>query len=322
MGLNLGEKLRYGFRGIPETDYMSIDITNRCNLRCKHCYYYAQDFPGELSLEEWVNRLEELRHDPRFTFRRCVWVGGEPLLRKDVLEKLMPYFRTNTVVTNGLLELPEWKGVTFYISVDGTEPYYEEIRGIKGAYGKIKNNADRKDLYVYLTFCVNRSNHFCIEDMLEEWSETGVRGMVFEFHTPVGGLDEALTLDDELRDALVDRILRLKRKYYTFILNPDRSLYMLRSENCREVTDRCLFREKGVSLDAAGRLKRPCMMGPRAECNRCGCAVPFYLRAMEEKRFLPHEFSLMGGRFLVNRAGSIASRFGLRRKETGQPTTK
>lgn len=310
MGLNVAEKLKYGLSGIPETDYMTIDITNRCNLRCKHCYFYAQDYPHELSLEHWVSRLDELKRDPRFTFRRCAWVGGEPLLRREALEKLMPYFRTNTVVTNGLCELPSWKGVTFYVSVDGTEPYYEEVRGVKEAYRKIKANVDRRDLYVFLTFCINRLNHFCIEDMLKEWADTGVRGIVFEFYTPVKGLDADLGLDGELRDALVDRILRLKRRYYNFILNPDRALQLLKSESCKEVTENCILRAKGISLDAAGKVKTPCILGPEAECDRCGCAVPFYMRALEERRFLAHELSLLAGRFLVNRFKGGISRFG------------
>lgn len=308
MGLNVAEKLKYGFFGIPETDYMSIDITNRCNLRCKHCYFYAQDYPNELSIEQWVSRLEELRSDPRFTFRRCAWVGGEPLLRKDVLERLMPYFRTNTVITNGLCGLPSWKRVTFYLSVDGTEPYYEEVRGVKGAYKKIKANAVRRDVYLFVTFCINKLNYFCIEDMLAEWAETSVRGLVFEFYTPVKGLDNELALDEELRDALVDRILRLKRKYYNFILNPDRALKLLKSENRKKVTDYCLWREKGISLDAAGLVKRPCILGPQAECDGCGCAVPFYLRALQERRFIPCELSLFAGRLVTDRVNSGISR--------------
>ena len=33
-------------------------------------------------------------------------------------------------------------------------------------------------------------------------------------------------------------------------------------------------------LDAAGRAKGKCVMGQRADCDRCGCVVPYYLRSL------------------------------------------
>lgn len=146
-----------------------------------------------------------------------------------------------------------------------------------------------------------------IEAMLKEWSETGVRGIVFEFYTPVKGLDE-LRLDEDLRDAIVDRLIKLKRRYYDFILNPDRALKLLKSENSGKVTDNCLWRKKSISLDPAGKTKKPCILGPEVECKGCGCAIPFYLRAVEEKRFLLCEFSSFAGRLLLDRLDKASAR--------------
>lgn len=30
-------------KGIPKPVGVSIDITNRCNLKCKHCYFWRQN---------------------------------------------------------------------------------------------------------------------------------------------------------------------------------------------------------------------------------------------------------------------------------------
>ena len=35
---------RFDLFGKPKGAIGSIDITNRCNLHCKHCYFYAHDY--------------------------------------------------------------------------------------------------------------------------------------------------------------------------------------------------------------------------------------------------------------------------------------
>ncbi|MFW6194503.1 MAG: radical SAM protein [Halobacteriota archaeon] len=65
--------------------YGSCDITNRCNLKCKHCYWWKNyDGGGELSIEEFEEVIEE-----NFVKNNIVQValtGGEPLLRPEVIE--------------------------------------------------------------------------------------------------------------------------------------------------------------------------------------------------------------------------------------------
>ena len=34
---------------------------------------------------------------------------------------------------------------------------------------------------------------------------------------------------------------------------------------------------------ADGKRKEPCMLGPKADCNGCGCIVPFLTRAQQER---------------------------------------
>ena len=51
------------------------------------------------------------------------------MLRKELLERGMKYFRSNLVTTNGTIELPDWPDVNFYISVDGKKEMHDAIRG-------------------------------------------------------------------------------------------------------------------------------------------------------------------------------------------------
>lgn len=93
-------------------DYLRISVTDRCNLRCKYC------MPAEgikwiphdciLSFEE-ILRL--MRISTQLGFRRFRITGGEPLVRKGILEFLkegaqLPGVDDLMITTNGML-LPE-----------------------------------------------------------------------------------------------------------------------------------------------------------------------------------------------------------------------
>ena len=118
------EVAKLGFRlfGVPRNAFGSIDVTQKCNLRCKHCYFFEHEQPERaLSVDEWVALLEgwkRTRSRWEFPFYQCSWVGGEPLLRPEVIARCRKFFRYNLVVTNGTLPLPDWPDVDFYVSVD------------------------------------------------------------------------------------------------------------------------------------------------------------------------------------------------------------
>src|SRR3989344_8123837 len=61
-------------------------ITNKCNLRCKHCYADAGDkLKNELSLEEIKKTIDDL-HDLGTQY--IILSGGEPLIHKNFFDIL------------------------------------------------------------------------------------------------------------------------------------------------------------------------------------------------------------------------------------------
>ena len=76
--------IRMGIKGMPAGSLVGIDVTNRCNLRCTHCYFFKQPHQDELSTGEWLNKFEKLKQEG-FPFLICGWIGGEPLLRAFVV---------------------------------------------------------------------------------------------------------------------------------------------------------------------------------------------------------------------------------------------
>ena len=62
---------------------ISWNLTQRCNLRCKHCYIDASHaMPGELSTSEALRVLDQIGDVNRETI--LILTGGEPLLRPDL----------------------------------------------------------------------------------------------------------------------------------------------------------------------------------------------------------------------------------------------
>jgi MoaA/NifB/PqqE/SkfB family radical SAM enzyme len=111
--------------------YASADITNACNLKCKHCYWWKNWKQGrELSPEEWrtVIRNKFVKEN----VYQVALTGGEPLLRPEVIKVFREEVRNNIyVVTNGTLPLIDFNRISYFVSIDGTEKIHNYIRGLK-----------------------------------------------------------------------------------------------------------------------------------------------------------------------------------------------
>ncbi len=268
--------------GLTKGSILSIDVTDQCNLRCQHCYFFEQEQEGNWDIAEWETRIQEMKKKYRLLYS-CTWVGGEPLLRKPLIENLKKHFLHNLVVTNGTIPLPDWPDVQFHVSIDGNEEAHDRMRRQKGLYRLMKKNCSRPDLNVKGAMCVTSINVDTIEEVLEDW-RPHLKGMMFDFYTPIEGLSDDLWTGWEKRDAVIDRLLELKKtKYGEFIAMEERVLELMRSKNSKAVTDNCLFAQKALSLTTTGQVKEKCMLGPKADCDRCGCVVPYYLHYRVEK---------------------------------------
>jgi MoaA/NifB/PqqE/SkfB family radical SAM enzyme len=273
--------------GIPTQSFGSVDVTSQCNLRCAHCYFFEQDHGAQWSLEQWREHFEQMKADG-FRFYQCTWVGGEPLLRPEIIELGRQYFKYNTVTTNGSLALPDWKDVSWYISVDGGRAHHEQMRNKPGLYNTIiETIAQSEGLKITIAYCITRENQSEVAASLLEWSANlKVRNLVFSFFTPVRGLDDSLWLGWDEKDKLLDFLIDQKKIYGDFIVNSVGALKLMKSDRSRTVTDTCPFAKKSFALGPDGIMKEPCMLGPKADCQRCGCVVPFYLKSLTDRKFV------------------------------------
>jgi Fe-coproporphyrin III synthase len=293
--LNLGYTfLKGALFGFKFPLAISIDVTNKCNLRCKHCYFWSQKHTSELSDKGLLKKVKQIKKNNPSIFH-ATWVGGEPLLRKCIVKEGMKYFPFNMVVTNGSIKLPKWKNCTFNVSVDGTKKYYEEIRG-KGTYDVMKKNANRSDVKVNIACVLTKKNYTCIEELLKEWSKTKVRGIHFDFYTPIKG-NADLWLNWEQRDKIIKQIITLRKKYGNFILNSRPILELMKSKNAKKLMKNCPIPKAAVCISPIGTIKKPCVIGEHADCSRCGCIIAYFI----ESFFVRKQF----GSFVVAYKGYV-----------------
>ncbi len=125
-------------------DWVSVNLTLRCNLTCEMCRV-CYDVPNELSFAEIQSIMDQVHAWGVPIFNP---LGGEPFHRKDILE-ILEYaadksFQT-TVTNNGTMigpkraaALARLQRVHLNFSLDGLEDANDRIRG-KGVFRKVWN---------------------------------------------------------------------------------------------------------------------------------------------------------------------------------------
>jgi radical SAM protein with 4Fe4S-binding SPASM domain len=124
-----------GQHQMPVLKGIYLHVTDRCNLRCKHCYSKGMGVGEPFSFKEICRLIDQLVF---FGGDSISLSGGEPLLRRDI--KLILTYASRklktTLLTNGILideemaEVLYSLGVYVQISLDGmSRPVHEGIRG-------------------------------------------------------------------------------------------------------------------------------------------------------------------------------------------------
>ncbi len=128
---------------LPE--FVAIKLTNRCNLRCKHCYQWNETgYNTFLKKEEQKEEIEldilqkVLQETKKAESRLYLW-GGEPLLYSrfgELADMLWEDRREVSICTNGLLIRKHIDSllkisycIEFLIAIEGFEQEHDALRG-------------------------------------------------------------------------------------------------------------------------------------------------------------------------------------------------
>jgi len=219
------DKLSFDYYSAPLSAI--FEITNKCNLKCKHCLVDAGTaLEDELSLEEIKGIIDQLKEMKVFTLN---FGGGEPLLRTDFLEILDYASKLNmgiVISTNGYLvddrlldNLENIKTFAVQISVDGLEKCHDEFRGIKGSFKRaveaLKRFSERGYFTIMSTMMIKK-NMDDIGSLIDLALSLGVSSFKLSTFMPSGrgkeNVKNLLITGSEL-ERLAGFVLNQKNKY-------------------------------------------------------------------------------------------------------------
>jgi AdoMet-dependent heme synthase len=185
--------------------FIQWHLTERCNLRCSHCYQSGSS-GDELSTAEALAFIDEaaetiaawsLLYDLPFTAGFNV-TGGEPLLRPDLFELLAALQGRAIAVhllTNGTLidrptadRLRMAEIATVQVSMDGLEPVHDAIRGA-GSFQAARAGTEHlvaAGLAVTINMTLSRRNADSIAEMIELAAALRVQRLGFSRLVPAG----------------------------------------------------------------------------------------------------------------------------------------
>ena len=129
-----------------------------------------------------LHQLETLRD--KHGIRSMLFMGGEPMIRKDMVLKAIKLFPESAVVTNGTYGIPSIPGHLVTVSLDGPADLNDLIRG-KGVFAKVKEAVFARDASdgttVMLQMAVTRENSPGLEKFLEQVAEWPIDGVALAF---------------------------------------------------------------------------------------------------------------------------------------------
>jgi MoaA/NifB/PqqE/SkfB family radical SAM enzyme len=250
----------------------AIDLTNRCNLKCAHCYWWKQDHPCELDDARMIALMSRLR---RSGLRAAILYGGEPTLRPAICRAAGEIFDATLVFTNGTNGFPEIENGQWILSLDGPREVNDALRG-KGVYDLAVGNLMRATRPPLVHMTISKMNQQHVERFVREMIKLPVRGIGFSFFTPARGAPDAdYTIPLAERDLIVGELLRLRKTCGKRVgFTPAMGNQLLTQAGYAKWNNRssCPVTKRVRCFKSNGEPKA-CTYGDEADCTRCGCAA-------------------------------------------------
>ena len=264
---------RYKKRGIHIPPMLLISVTEKCNLRCKGCY--AKHFEEtcvhddtELNIEDYTRLFNEASE---LGISIATLVGGEPLLRKDLIDLCTKYPKiVFPIYTNGLLLGNHYKEIFLknrhlipFFSIEGYKDDTDERRG-SGVFDLVLNKMkwikDNNLLYgVSITVTSTNLDTVTSSDFVKMLSDLGCVYISYVEFEAMDDDSSSLKLTAELRQKHLTNFEKIQNNYKNifFTSYPD---FEYRSGGC-------LGAGKGfIHINAYGCVE-PCKFVPLSECN-------------------------------------------------------
>ncbi len=185
--------------------FIQLHLTERCNLRCRHCYQTGRSL-DEMSfaeIEEAIGEISEtigiwrknyhIDYSPSFNV-----TGGEPFLRNDLFDILIAIISRGFdvyLLTNGILiDRKRAEGLSkmgvkgVQVSIEGPLDVHDSIRGQGSFFASLKGVMHLLDagMQVTLNTTLSTLNADCFTDLVSLASKLGVQRIGFSRLVPSG----------------------------------------------------------------------------------------------------------------------------------------
>ncbi len=179
----------------PSLRYLELQITDACNLRCRHCFIgdRARNELTLLQIRDILSEFEDMQG------LRVMITGGEPLLHSKfdaINEVLTEYSIRKALFTNGMLlrtdTLRSLKVDEIQISIDGLEGAHDALRGngtFRRALKAVKDSLDA-GFDVSISTMVHRGNLGDFDRLEHLFKNLGIKEWTVDVPCSIGRLKE------------------------------------------------------------------------------------------------------------------------------------
>ncbi|MDR1819039.1 MAG: PqqD family peptide modification chaperone [Methanobrevibacter sp.] len=270
------DKSRWGDFSIQKISHASIDLTEECNFRCKHCY--NDSHPGKGIYQDTNKLLKVLDNLYDNGVAVVELTGGEPLLHPDfkiIIDHCLKLFDLVGIITNGFYlneEILDYltpfnEKLTFQVDLHGTKEYMDWFCEKEGAFDKVKNNIAllcERDFIIRIAMVMTKLNYTQIPDIVSiikemrqhypsdsYLSETLTLAVSPFVPQGRGGLNTELISFDVSDFDNVNTILNeYAEKYSDFLFKLPQNFVEFLNNNAN-----CGAGSKSISIGANGRIK-------------------------------------------------------------------
>lgn len=237
------------FRIPKDSGRVLWEITNQCNYNCNYCIFSSNYIKAknELSTKEFIKIIDQL-YDKNFKYIKVT--GGEPFLRKDIIEILtymckkgmhIDISTNGSFLTESIIEsLNKINLDMLHISLDGKDKYSHEIVRGTNTYLKVikaMKILSKLNKYKRVGTVIHKYNEFELEEIIQLCIDNKIDEIIFSIMEPVGRMkgNNSFYKTRNINN-LTDELVKLAKKYPEIIINYNWKIQENLEKNCPALT--------------------------------------------------------------------------------------